>query len=88
MKRLVILGGGESGIGTAILAKQKGFEVFVSDAGEISKKYKEVLLHHEIAFEEKCHTEKNVLNASLVMKSPGIPDHVALVQKIKENYLK
>ena len=85
MKRLVILGGGESGIGTAILAKQKGFEVFVSDAGEISKKYKEVLLHHEIAFEEKCHTEKNVLNASLVMKSPGIPDHVALVQKIKEN---
>ena len=85
MKRLVILGGGESGIGTAILAKQKGFEVFVSDAGEIPKKYKEVLLHHEIAFEEKYHTEKNVLNASLVMKSPGIPDHVALVQKIKEN---
>ena len=56
MKRLVILCGGESGVGTALLAKQKGFEVFVSDKGEISTNYKEVLLHHEIDFEEKCHT--------------------------------
>lgn len=87
MKRLVILGGGESGVGTALLAKQKGFEVFVSDKGEISTNYKEVLLHHEIDFEEKCHTESSILNASLVMKSPGIPDHIPLVQKIKENLI-
>jgi UDP-N-acetylmuramoylalanine--D-glutamate ligase len=87
MKRLVILGGGESGVGTALLAKQKGFEVFVSDKGEISTNYKEVLLHHEIDFEEKCHTESNILNASLVMKSPGIPEHIPLVQKIKENLI-
>ena len=85
MKRLVILGGGESGLGTALLGKLKGFEVFVSDRGEISKKYKEVLLRHEIDFEEKCHTESNILNANMVMKSPGIPDHIPLVQKLKEN---
>jgi UDP-N-acetylmuramoylalanine--D-glutamate ligase len=85
MKRLVILGGGESGLGTALLGKQKGFEVFVSDVGEISNRYKEVLLRHEIDFEEKRHTESNILNANVVMKSPGIPDHITLVQKLKEN---
>ncbi|QOD60420.1 UDP-N-acetylmuramoyl-L-alanine--D-glutamate ligase [Polaribacter haliotis] len=84
MKRLVILGGGESGVGTAILGKQKGFDVFVSDKGEISKKYKEVLLHHKIDFEEKNHTESKILNAAVVMKSPGIPDKVELILKLKE----
>ncbi len=73
MKRLVILGGGESGVGTAILGVQKGYEVFVSDKGEISKKYKEVLLNNKIDFEEKNHTESKILNADVVMKSPGIP---------------
>ena len=57
MKRLVILGGGESGVGAAILGKQKGYDVFVSDKGSISEKYKKVLLHHEISFEEGHHTE-------------------------------
>ncbi len=80
----MILGGGESGVGTALLGKQKGYEVFVSDKGEISKKYKKVLLHHKIDFEEKNHTESKILNADVVMKSPGIPDKVPLVAQLKE----
>ncbi len=82
MKRLVILGGGESGVGAAILGKQKGYEVFVSDSGSIAKKYKKVLLHHEINFEEHQHSEPIVLNADLVVKSPGIPDNVAIVKDL------
>lgn len=84
MKRIVVLGGGESGIGTALLAKQKEYEVFVSDKGEITKKYKEVLLNNEIEFEENQHSEAKVLNADVVMKSPGIPDHVSLIDKLKQ----
>jgi UDP-N-acetylmuramoylalanine--D-glutamate ligase len=82
MKRLVILGGGESGVGTAILGKQKGFEVFVSDKGEIKKKYKDVLEHFGIDWEDQKHTENNIVNANLVMKSPGIPDNVPLVKEL------
>ena len=85
MKRLVILGGGESGVGTAILGKKKGFDVFVSDKGKISKKYKEVLLHHEINFEEHQHSVPNILNADLVVKSPGIPDNVSIVKELIAN---
>jgi|TARA_B110000902_G_scaffold9514_1_gene11586 UDP-N-acetylmuramoylalanine--D-glutamate ligase len=84
VKRLVILGGGESGIGTAILGKQKGYEVFVSDSGEILQKNKKVLLNNDILFEEKNHTESKILNADVVMKSPGIPETVPLVLKLKE----
>lgn len=83
-KRLVILGGGESGIGTALLGKQQGYEIFVSDYGEIKDKYKDVLTHHFIKWEEKTHTEALILNADVVMKSPGIPDKVAIVQKLKD----
>ena len=82
MKRLVVLGGGESGVGTAILGKYKGYDVFVSDKGKIAEKYKEVLLHNDINFEEQQHSEERILNADVVMKSPGIPDKVALVQKL------
>ncbi|MFY0603738.1 MAG: UDP-N-acetylmuramoyl-L-alanine--D-glutamate ligase [Flavobacteriaceae bacterium] len=85
MKRLVVLGGGESGVGTAILGKKQGFEVFVSDIGRIADNYKKVLLHNKIDFEEENHTEGKILNANVVMKSPGIPDTVALVQKLKKN---
>ena len=85
MKRLVILGGGESGVGTAILGKKKGFDVFVSDKGKISKKYKEVLLHHEINFEELQHTASLILNADVVIKSPGIPEKVTIVQELVES---
>lgn len=85
MKRLVVLGAGESGVGTALLAKKKKYEVFVSDNGTIAQKYKEVLLHNEIEWEEKQHTESKILNADVVMKSPGIPDKVPLVKKLIEN---
>lgn len=84
-KRLVILGGGESGVGTAILGKQKGYEVFVSDFGKLKETYKNVLTHHEIHWEEQQHTEALILNADLVMKSPGIPDTVPIVQQLKEH---
>ena len=84
MKRLIILGGGESGVGTAILGKQKGYDVFVSDKGEIKEKYKQVLVANKIEWEELQHTEEKILNADLVMKSPGIPDTVALVKKLKQ----
>jgi len=82
---LVILGGGESGVGAAILGKQKGYKVFVSDKGEIVKKYKEILVDSQIDFEENQHTESKMLNADLVVKSPGIPDKIALVQQFKKN---
>ena len=82
MKRLVILGGGESGVGTAILGKKQGYEVFVSDFGKISEHYKSVLLENNISFEDEKHTEALILNADLVMKSPGIPDKVSIVQKL------
>ena len=82
MKRLVILGGGESGVGTALLGKAKGYKVFVSDSGTIKEKYKKVLIHNEIEWEENVHTESKILNANLVMKSPGIPDKVKLVSQL------
>ncbi|NIK91394.1 UDP-N-acetylmuramoyl-L-alanine--D-glutamate ligase [Mangrovimonas sp. CR14] len=83
-QRLVILGGGESGVGTALLGKQKGFEVFVSDKGSIKDKYKEVLINNEIEWEDEKHTESEIFNADLVMKSPGIPEKAPLVKLIRE----
>ena len=82
MERLVILGGGESGVGTAILGKKEGFEVFLSDIGEIKEEYKNVLIHLGIDWEEGRHSEEKILNADLVMKSPGIPDTVPMVTKL------
>lgn len=87
-ERLVILGGGESGVGTALLAKSKGYDVFVSDKGKIKEKYKDVLLNNEIEFEDEQHTESKILNADIIMKSPGIPDKVALVKQIREKGIK
>ena len=84
MQRLVILGGGESGVGTAILGKKKGYDVFVSDYGKIKDNYKEVLTINGIKWEEETHTEHKILNADIVMKSPGIPDKSGIVKKIKE----
>ncbi|WP_271767570.1 UDP-N-acetylmuramoyl-L-alanine--D-glutamate ligase [Aquimarina algiphila] len=84
MKRLVVLGAGESGVGTAILGKKKGFDVFVSDKGTITDYYKEVLRNFEIEWEEQQHTVSRIINADVVMKSPGIPDKVALVQQLLE----
>ena len=84
MKRLVVLGGGESGVGAALLGKEKEYDVFLSDAGKIAKKYKDVLRHNEIEWEDEGHTESKILNADVVVKSPGIPDHVPLIQKLNE----
>src|SRR5690554_4368323 len=84
MKQLIVLGGGESGVGTALLGKSKGFEVFVSDKGKIKEKYKEVLIHNEIEWEEGTHSELRILKADLVMKSPGIPDKAFLIKQIRE----
>ena len=85
--RLVILGAGESGVGTALLGKKKGFEVFVSDFGKIKETYKQVLIHNEIEWEEEGHTEDKVLSADIVMKSPGIPDTAKIVTKLREKFL-
>lgn len=82
MKLMVVLGAGESGVGTAILAKKKNYLVFVSDKGKIKKKYKNVLEHFEIDWEEQQHSEDRILNADIVMKSPGIPDSVPLIKKL------
>jgi UDP-N-acetylmuramoylalanine--D-glutamate ligase len=82
-KRLVILGSGESGVGTAVLAKKQGFDVFVSDKSLIKEKYKQQLIEEGILFEEGVHTESKILNADEVVKSPGIPDKIELVQMLK-----
>lgn len=84
MKKLVILGGGESGVGTALLGKEKGYKVFVSDKGPIKEKYKQVLIHNEIEWEDEKHSEEKILNADIVMKSPGIPDRAPLVKQIRD----
>ncbi len=83
MKRLVILGCGESGAGTAVLGKQQGYDVFVSDKNPIADKYKQLLNAHQIPFEEGKHTADLLLNADEVMKSPGIPEKVEIVKAIR-----
>ena len=80
--RIVVLGAGESGVGTALLALKKGYSVFVSDFGTIADKYKQVLINNEIEWEEQQHSEDKILNADVVMKSPGIPDKAPIVQKL------
>ena len=82
-KRLVILGGGESGAGTAVLGLKQGYDVFVSDKGKIAPKHKEILTEYKVDFEEEQHTEEKILNADLVMKSPGIPEKADMVKKLR-----
>lgn len=82
MKRIVVLGGGESGVGSAVLAKVKGFDVFLSDSGKIAGKYVEILEKWGIPYEQGGHTEELVLNADEVIKSPGIPSAAPMVEKI------
>ena len=82
-KRIVVLGAGISGVGAAVLAKKKGFEVFVSDKGKITEDNKKVLLNNEVDWEENNHTFDKILNADEVIKSPGIPDSVELIQNLK-----
>ncbi len=82
-ERVIILGAGESGTGAAILAKAKGYDVFVSDQGVIKDQYKKELIENAIEFEEGKHSEEKILTASLIIKSPGIPDKAEIVKKIK-----
>ena len=79
---IVILGGGESGVGAAILATQKGYDVFLSDGGTLSSERRRILKSHNISFEEEKHSEKKILKAEIVIKSPGIPDSAPLIEKI------
>ncbi|MEM1337395.1 MAG: UDP-N-acetylmuramoyl-L-alanine--D-glutamate ligase [Bacteroidota bacterium] len=83
MSYLVVLGGGESGVGTAVLAVKKGYKVFVSDKGTIQEKYKKVLEHIGVEWEEHQHTQEKIVSADLVMKSPGIPDSVPVVKQLQ-----
>lgn len=83
--KIVVLGARESGTGAAILAKIQGYDVFVSDKGKIANKFKNLLLQHQIRFEEEQHTEAEILSASEVIKSPGIPEKAEMIVKIKEN---
>jgi UDP-N-acetylmuramoylalanine--D-glutamate ligase len=82
-KRVTILGAGESGTGAAILAKSRGYYVFVSDQGKIKDKYKYELIREGIDFEEEKHTDEKILNSNLIIKSPGIPENAEIVQKAK-----
>jgi UDP-N-acetylmuramoylalanine--D-glutamate ligase len=83
-KRIVILGGAESGVGAAILAQKQGFEVFVSDMSAIKDKYKRELMKRNIPFEEQQHSEEKILNASEIIKSPGIPHKATIIKKAIE----
>ena len=83
-KRAVILGAGESGTGAAILALRKGFDVFVSDSGTVREKYRELLTRHQVAWEEGRHSMELILNADLVIKSPGIPEKAPVMAGIRE----
>jgi UDP-N-acetylmuramoylalanine--D-glutamate ligase len=86
-ERVAILGAGESGTGAALLAKAKGFDVFVSDQGQIKERYKAELNQHNIEFEEGLHTEGKILNASLIIKSPGIPEKADIIKKVKSAHI-
>lgn len=87
-KRLVVLGAGESGVGTAVLGMKQGYDVFVSDGGKVKPIYKEELTRSKIKFEEGKHTEEKILNADVVMKSPGIPDKAEIVKNIRKQGIK
>jgi len=84
MDRVVVLGGAESGVGAAVLAKVKGYDVFLSDKGNIKDEYKEMLVKWDIPFEEGNHTESLIMNADEVVKSPGIPGTAPMVRKLRE----
>jgi len=84
MSKIIVLGGGESGVGAALLAKSKGFDVFLSDQGALKESFKKTLLDHQIRFEEGQHTLEEILSAQEVIISPGIPEKNEVVKKIKE----
>ncbi|MBO5692737.1 MAG: UDP-N-acetylmuramoyl-L-alanine--D-glutamate ligase, partial [Tidjanibacter sp.] len=84
IRKIVILGGGESGYGSAVLAKTKGFDTFLSDFGQLSDKYRQLLLAEGIEFEEGGHTTERIIESDLVIKSPGIPEKAPIVKALRE----
>lgn len=84
LKKTIILGGGESGTGAAVLAKKQGLDIFVSDNGKIKDNYRKILIDNNIKFEDEKHTEAIILNADEIIKSPGIPDNIKIIKSIKE----
>ena len=84
MYRIAGLGGGESGVGSAILAKMKGLDVFLSDSGKIKETYVKMLKEYDIPFESEGHTPGKILNAKEIVKSPGIPENAPIVVKARE----
>lgn len=86
-ERLVVLGGGESGVGAALLGKKQGFDVFLSDRGTLKDHYRQKLIENQIEFEEGSHDEARILNANCVVKSPGIPQKAPLILSLRENQI-
>jgi len=86
-ENLIILGGGESGVGAALLGKKQGFRVFLSDKGMLKDEYREKLIDNEIEFEEGVHSEERILDADLVVKSPGVPKKAELIRKLKSKHI-
>ena len=86
-KRIVILGGAESGVGSALLAKAKGFDVFVSDSSILRENYRKILIDNEIKYEEEGHTDEFILIADEVIKSPGIPENASIVRKVSRQQI-
>jgi UDP-N-acetylmuramoylalanine--D-glutamate ligase len=86
-ENLVILGGGESGVGAALLGKKQGFRVFLSDRGQLKDDYRNKLVENGIEFEEGLHSEERILSADLVVKSPGVPKKAALIEKLRERHV-
>lgn len=84
MKKLVILGGGESGVGAALLGRKLGYEIFLSDKGKLADKYRRMLQEEGFEFEEGQHSEERIYQADLVVKSPGIPDTVPMIVQLRE----
>src|SRR5436190_141275 len=83
MSRIIILGAAESGVGAAILAQQKGYDVFVSDNGKIKESFKKILAQKQIHFEENQHTQSRILSAEEIVKSPGVPEKAAIIKLIR-----
>jgi UDP-N-acetylmuramoylalanine--D-glutamate ligase len=87
-EKIVIIGGAESGVGAALLAKKNNYEVFVSDYGEIADKYKDELTEYNIPFEEKGHTIERLIDAGFVIKSPGVPDTAPILSSLNKEGLR
>src|SRR4030065_643206 len=83
-KKIAILGAGESGAGSAVLALKEGFDVFVSDSGTIKEKYRGILDKYKIRWEQGKHSEEEILDADEVIKSPGIKEDAPLIEKVRE----